>query len=223
MFLEEGVSVALGTDVAGGYSPSMLDAMRQSLIASNCCSMEYRDGKKKRRNGFVPLKSSLSMPNLDPPAIVREASTIHGPILRSISFTQRQQTKIRSTSELSLSLLDEEVIQRASTGVTDSDGGVSLSVDETASIITKDYSPLTYKEIFHIATMGGAEVLGMSDVIGNFLPGKKLDCLVVDVARVDGPIDIFGEESILEKFQKFLFLGDDRNILSVYVDGRLVL
>ena len=31
-----------------------------------------------------------------------------------------------------------------------------------------------------MATQGGAEVLGMGNVIGNFKAGKKLDCLVVD-------------------------------------------
>ena len=65
--------------------------------------------------------------------------------------------------------------------------------------------------------------MGMGDVVGNFLPGKKLDALVVDVARADGPIDTFGREDLLEKFQKFLFLGDDRNIIHVYVDGRKVI
>ncbi len=63
----------------------------------------------------------------------------------------------------------------------------------------------------------------MGDVVGNFLPGKKLDCLVVDVTNKNGPIDTFGKEDLLEKFQKFLFLGDDRNIVGVYVDGRKVI
>lgn len=30
-FLDEGLKVAIGTDVAGGYSASMLDAIRQVL------------------------------------------------------------------------------------------------------------------------------------------------------------------------------------------------
>lgn len=38
--LDRGVKVALGTDVSGGYSPSMLDACRQAIIASKCISFQ---------------------------------------------------------------------------------------------------------------------------------------------------------------------------------------
>jgi hypothetical protein len=37
-----------------------------------------------------------------------------------------------------------------------------------------------------------------------------------------GPIDLFGGESALERFEKFLFLGDDRCITSVFVAGKKV-
>jgi guanine deaminase len=74
-----------------------------------------------------------------------------------------------------------------------------------------------------LATVGGAEVLGMGDVVGNFKRGKKLDCLVIDVDTAGGPIDLFGDETNLQKFEKFLFLGDDRNIQNVLVDGRVVI
>ena len=35
-YLKQGLKVGLGTDVAGGYSPSMLDAMRQ--VSGQCIS-----------------------------------------------------------------------------------------------------------------------------------------------------------------------------------------
>ena len=82
---------------------------------------------------------------------------------------------------------------------------------------------LTTNEAFYLATQGGAESLGMGDVVGNFVAGKKLDCLVVDVSVVDGPIDTFGEESVHNLFEKFIYLGDDRNIQMVMVDGKVVL
>jgi len=40
-----------------------------------------------------------------------------------------------------------------------------------------DYKSLTYQEVFYLATMGGATVLRMDKVVGNFIVGKKLDCL----------------------------------------------
>eukprot|EP01040_Poterioochromonas_malhamensis_P016236 gene16236-18383_t len=52
----------------------------------------------------------------------------------------------------------------------------------------------------------------MGDVVGTFMVGKKLDCLIIDVHHEDSPIDIFEHESSSEHFQKLLFLEDDRNI-----------
>ena len=39
-----------------------------------------------------------------------------------------------------------------------------------------------YAEAFHLATVGGAEVLGLSHCCGDFTPGKQLDALRVDLA-----------------------------------------
>ena len=36
------------------------------------------------------------------------------------------------------------------------------------------------------------------------------------------PLAIFGEALLLDLFERFLFLGDDRNIQRVYVGGRVV-
>ena len=135
MYKEEGIEVGLGTDVAAGYSPSILDCLRQTITASRCLELKYR--------GTTPASSP--------------------------------------------------------------------------------YVPLNYREAFYLATQGGANVLGMGDVLGNFKPGKKMDCLVVDVSAPGSPIDTFGGEDTLEKFEKFLFLGDDRNIIKIFVDGNCVI
>lgn len=136
--LNEGIKVALGSDIAGGYSSSILDAMRQTIIASRVSSF-------------------------NPPTNGKRVS-----------------------------------------------GG-------------SEYTPLTYAEAFHLATVGGAEVLGMGNKLGNLRPGKHFDAIVVDPHAVGGPIDLFGGESTLERFEKFLFLGDDRNVEQVYVNGNCVM
>ena len=139
VFLQEGLKVGLGTDVAGGYSCSMLDAMRQSLTASIVSSIRRRDANEANNEGEgEPL------------------------------------------------------------------------------------APLSYQEAFYLATMGGAEVLNMDKVVGNFAPGKRMDALVVDLNVADSPVDIFDFETLSEKFQKFIYLANDRNITHIYVDGRLV-
>lgn len=39
--LDKGIKVALGTDIAGGYSPSMLDALRQVNASFYRCFVPY--------------------------------------------------------------------------------------------------------------------------------------------------------------------------------------
>jgi guanine deaminase len=63
----------------------------------------------------------------------------------------------------------------------------------------------------------------MGDIVGNFKVGKKLDCLVINVFTKDSPIDVFENQNLLDCFQKFLFLGDDRNIENIFIDGKKVI
>lgn len=84
---------------------------------------------------------------------------------------------------------------------------------------------LGFSEIVYLATLGGAQVVGMGDRIGSFERGKKLDALVIDVEGIISadPSLWEGEEDGSEAMvKKWVFLGDDRNIRKVYVDGDLV-
>lgn len=88
-----------------------------------------------------------------------------------------------------------------------------------------NYIPLDYKQALYLATLGGAEALALDDKIGNFIGGKDFDALLVDVSMV--PIDIFDApvdpvDRLLEQLQKFLYTGDDRNIINVFVAGKQV-
>ncbi|OWF46070.1 Guanine deaminase [Mizuhopecten yessoensis] len=128
-YLDDNISVGLGTDISGGYNASMLNAMRAAVCTSNTIAMQK------------------------------------GP----------------------------------------------------------NYKPLDYQEVFKMATLEGAKVLDMEDVIGNFEIGKEFDALVVDPDVNGGPIDIFEDDTVEDAFQKFTFLGDDRNILKVFVAGSDIL
>lgn len=62
--------------------------------------------------------------------------------------------------------------------------------------------------------------------IGSFEVGKEFDALLIDPYAVDGPIDkhaysVSGnaEEHVINLLQKFIYVGDDRNIAQVYVKG----
>ena len=152
--VEEGVKVGLGTDVSGGYSPSMLVALRHAIIASQM--VEMNDKKCKA---------------------------------------------------------------------------------------------LTWKEAFYFATLGGSEVLSLSNVcgmnqrfslsyfllgiilnnifflLGNFVKGKKFDALLINLQDnlENNPLKIFSHDAKIDHLQKFLYLGDDRNIQSVFVNGKKVI
>eukprot|EP00026_Physarum_polycephalum_P007872 Phypoly_transcript_07942.p1 GENE.Phypoly_transcript_07942~~Phypoly_transcript_07942.p1 ORF type:complete len:486 (+),score=83.15 Phypoly_transcript_07942:96-1460(+) len=125
--LDLGIKVGLGTDVAGGYSPSLLETMRQAIAASNIIHLQHPETKS-----------------------------------------------------------------------------------------------LSWQEAFYLATVGGSQVIGMQDKLGNFQPGKWFDALVIDPTAPDSPLDVFEADTLQEIFQKFIFLGDDRNIAQAYVQGKKV-
>ncbi|KFX92020.1 hypothetical protein V490_05599 [Pseudogymnoascus sp. VKM F-3557] len=140
-WLDDGISVGLGTDVSGGYSPSVLEAVRQSLLCSRNLAMGEAGDEAERRK---------------------------------------------------------------------------LSVEEA----------------LYLGTVGGAKVVGMEGKVGAFEVGMEWDAQLVGMEGVGleggfegadgGPVDIFGWESWENKLAKWVFNGDDRNTLAVWVQGRLV-
>ncbi|MEU6315866.1 amidohydrolase family protein [Streptomyces sp. NPDC047014] len=68
-------------------------------------------------------------------------------------------------------------------------------------------------EVLRMATLGGAEALGIADRVGSLTPGKRADLLVVDPAALNfAPrYDWTGQ---------LVFNGRPENIDSVFVDGR---
>lgn len=81
---------------------------------------------------------------------------------------------------------------------------------------------LNFEEIVYLGTLGSAQVVGLEDKIGNFQPGKCFDALIVDVGQKDC-INISGwETNDLALVKKWVFMGDDRSIRKVFVNGKLV-
>lgn len=87
---------------------------------------------------------------------------------------------------------------------------------------SKEYQPLSLKDAFFLATLGGSQVLGLDGKIGNFEVGKDFDALLIDAEAQNSPFDCFEADDTEDVVQKFLMLGDDRNIQKVFVAGRLV-
>lgn len=96
----------------------------------------------------------------------------------------------------------------------------------------KDECKLSVEEVLYLATRGGAKVVGLEDKIGVFEVGKQWDAQMVTFAEVpetvggldqkEGPVELFGGETYDEKVAKWVYTGDDRNTMAVWVKGRLV-
>jgi guanine deaminase len=87
---------------------------------------------------------------------------------------------------------------------------------------SEDHIFLSLTELFFLATLGGAQVMGLESKIGSFVVGKQFDALLVDV-QASGTIDLFdGIDDWMGVVEKFVFLGDDRSIAHVWVNGKLV-
>ncbi|KAL8703361.1 MAG: hypothetical protein Q9201_003446 [Fulgogasparrea decipioides] len=97
-----------------------------------------------------------------------------------------------------------------------------------------DHMKLDVRECLYLATRGGAECLGLGDRIGAFKIGMEWDAQMVRLADVpnggdagkssgdEGLVQCWGKETWEERVAKWMYCGDDRNTLKVYVKGRLV-
>lgn len=99
-----------------------------------------------------------------------------------------------------------------------------------------DDAKLSTEEALYLATRGGAAVVGLEGKVGAFEVGMEWDAQMIHlgvvseggvggeegVAGEDGPVDVFGWESWGERIEKWVYSGDDRNTIAVWVRGRLV-
>jgi guanine deaminase len=108
---------------------------------------------------------------------------------------------------------------------TDVGGGTSFSLLRTLSegykalqLAHQQLSPL---QAFYLATLGGARALRQEARIGNFLPGREADFVVLDPQAT--PLlqrRLRRAGSLAENLSAFLVLGDDRCVAATYVLGR---
>ncbi|KAL7806619.1 Metallo-dependent hydrolase [Trichoderma gracile] len=83
---------------------------------------------------------------------------------------------------------------------------------------------LCLEEVFYMATRGGAKVVGFEDRVGAFGVGLEFDALVVDLRDEVGGVNVPLDEGDAPErmLEKFVMTGDDRNVVRVYVRGRVV-
>lgn len=110
---------------------------------------------------------------------------------------------------------------------TDVGGGTSFSIlrtlHEAHKVLHLRGQQLDALQGFYLATLGGARSLSLDDEIGNFLPGKFADFVVLDqtatplIAR-----RLRMADSLAERLFVTMMLGDEHMVAATYVQGRLL-
>ncbi|HRO38113.1 guanine deaminase [Thauera sp.] len=107
---------------------------------------------------------------------------------------------------------------------TDVGGGTSFSMlqtlNEAYKVLQLGGQSLSAAGAFHLATLGGAHSLYLDDRIGNFMPGKEADFVVLDpratplLARRSAAC-----ATLEERLFALMVLGDDRAVAATHVMG----
>ena len=73
---------------------------------------------------------------------------------------------------------------------------------------------LTLPEVFYMATKSGGSFFGK---VGSFEPGYEFDALIIDDTELN-----HDNYSLLERLERFIYIGDDRQIEHRYVRGKRI-
>ncbi|NIA24523.1 MAG: amidohydrolase family protein [Gammaproteobacteria bacterium] len=104
-------------------------------------------------------------------------------------------------------------------GAASNDSQNMLEVMKMAALLQKvhrlDPASLTASEVLRMATIGGAEALGVADRIGSLEPGKR-----ADVVLLGGTAEL---ANIHDPYQQIAYCISPRSVSDVWVDGRRLL
>ncbi len=106
-------------------------------------------------------------------------------------------------------------------------GGTSLSMlrtmGEAYKVLQLQHQNLPAARALYLATLGAAEALRLEDKIGNLLPGKEADFIVLDAKGTDMSARRLAEtQSPEELLFALTMLADDRHIAATFLNGQRV-
>ena len=90
-----------------------------------------------------------------------------------------------------------------------------------ASLIQKPFhgpTSMTAKEVFELATIGGARALHLENEIGSIEEGKKADLVIIELNQIHNSLEV-NEESL---YSNIVYTCDHTNVQSVMIDGRWI-
>jgi guanine deaminase len=110
---------------------------------------------------------------------------------------------------------------------TDVGAGTSFSILKSLNEAYKTQQlrgeKLTPFKSFYLATLGGAVALDLDDKIGNFLPGKEADFIVIDYSATPLMEKRIGHcKTLAEKLFVLSMLGDERHVSVTHILGEAV-
>lgn len=88
----------------------------------------------------------------------------------------------------------------------------AIQLSKLINIENPKLSPLTLAEVFYMGTKSGGRFFGKT---GSFEKGYMFDALVIR----DEPM-IAERYCLKDRLEKFIYTGDDRNIVARYVEGK---
>jgi len=111
---------------------------------------------------------------------------------------------------------------------TDVGAGTSFSqlqtMNEAYKVMQLQKQALSSLNAFYLATLGGAKALNLDDKLGNFLPGKEADFVVLNIQGATPLLKrrLAITEQLDDKLFVLMTLADDRSVVATYVAGQRV-
>ncbi|ATW26618.1 guanine deaminase [Candidatus Formimonas warabiya] len=90
----------------------------------------------------------------------------------------------------------------------------AVQLSKLFSLDHPEYQPLSVPEAFYLATKGGGALFGRT---GSFEEGYAFDALVIEDDSLTA-----GRYCLADRLERFLYIGDDRNICARFVEGEKI-
>lgn len=90
----------------------------------------------------------------------------------------------------------------------------AIQLSKLITLENEALAPLSISEVYYMGTKGGGKFFGK---VGSFEPDYSFDALVIK----DDPM-ITNRYSLEDRLEKFIYTGDDRNIIARYVEGKRI-
>ncbi len=90
------------------------------------------------------------------------------------------------------------------------------TVAKLHKLLRRDPTVLPAREVFALATLGGARALGLADQVGSLEPGKRADVVLVDVSAPEA-------QPLYDIYSQLVYALSGSAVRTVVVDGRVIL